>query len=55
MKLTALKTFRHGSTVYRRTEQVEMSEARMKPLIEKKLVGEPPPVAMKKAKINSED
>ncbi|WP_156176982.1 hypothetical protein [Rhizobium sp. LC145] len=38
MKLTALKTFRHGSSVYRRNELVEMSEAQAKPLLAKKLV-----------------
>ena len=38
MKLTALKTFRHGSSVYRRSDAVEMSEAQAKALIAKKLV-----------------
>lgn len=38
MKLTALKTFRHGSSVYRRSDLVEMSEAQAKPLLAKKLV-----------------
>ncbi|WP_334154228.1 hypothetical protein [Agrobacterium pusense] len=39
MKLTALKTFRHGANLYRRGEPVEMSDAKMKPLVDKKLVG----------------
>lgn len=38
MKLTALKTFRHGSSVYRRNDLVEMSETQAKPLLAKKLV-----------------
>jgi hypothetical protein len=42
MKLTALKTFRHGTDLYRRGTVIEMSEAKFKPLIDRKLVGKPP-------------
>lgn len=38
MKLTALKTFRHGPQTFRRGHAVEMSEAQAKPLIAKRFV-----------------
>ncbi|WP_421406827.1 hypothetical protein [Agrobacterium tumefaciens] len=54
MKLTALKTFRHGANLYRRGETVEMSDAKMKPLVDKKLVGKIDLVEEKKPKGKSE-
>lgn len=54
MKLTALKTFRHGAELYRRGEPVEMSEAKMKPLVERKLVGSIAAPETKKPKGKSE-
>jgi hypothetical protein len=57
MKLTALKTFRHGSTVFRRNSPVEMSDAQAKPLLAKGLVAEAKPVSKKeepKARVKSE-
>ncbi|UXS00828.1 hypothetical protein [Agrobacterium tumefaciens] len=54
MKLTALKTFRHGVNLYRRGDAVEMSEAKMKPLLDKSLVGKTPESAEKKPKGKSE-
>ena len=47
MKLTALKTFRHGSAVFRRNSPVEMSDAQAKPLLAKGLVSEAKPAAKK--------
>ncbi|QPC87411.1 hypothetical protein GA830_12160 [Mesorhizobium sp. NBSH29] len=40
MKLTALKTFRHGANVYRRGASVTMSDAQAKGFIGRKLVAE---------------
>lgn len=40
MKLTALKTFRHGTQTFRRGAAVELSEAQAKPLIARKIVEE---------------
>ncbi|MHB2265666.1 hypothetical protein [Aliihoeflea sp. PC F10.4] len=40
MKLTALKTFRHGPQTFRRGQAVEMSDAQAKPLLAKKFVEE---------------
>ncbi len=54
MKLTALKTFRHGANLYRRGESVEMSDAKMKPLVDKKLVGKTDAVEEKKPKGKAE-
>ena len=58
MKLTALKTFRHGSTVFRRDSIVTMSEAQAKTLVAKGLVCEARPAPKKeevKAKAKPED
>lgn len=43
MKLTALKTFRHGASTFRRGASVNMSDAQAKPLIAKGLAEEAKP------------
>lgn len=54
MKLTALKTFRHGASTFRRGASVTMSDAQAKPLIAKGLAEETKAATPKKEEAKAE-